>query len=85
MAEVRNGYLKWWQFIIGLMVIFAGIIGSYSRIEYTTESNKCDLQEFKTEVKDKINKIDDELDSVSEIKMNLKQLMQHFDVEYIEE
>lgn len=85
MEKKTNGYLRWWQFFITVVVLLVGILGSYFRMENTANNTQKEFFEFKIETKETLQNHEIELDNIGEIKMNLKQLMNHFDLKYIED
>ena len=92
MATVEgNGYLKWWQFGIGVIILAVGLAATFTKAEGRIENNVMEIRrntvgimECRQEIKDSYAEISDEVDDIGEIKMNLKVMMEHFDLKYIE-
>jgi hypothetical protein len=86
----NNGYLRWWQFGIGILVLAVGLAVTFTR----TESNICintdginrntlKMEEYRIESKEAYTELKKEIDDIDEIKLNLKVMMEHFDLKYI--
>jgi hypothetical protein len=65
--------LSWFQLIISVLVILVSVVVSFTTVWERAEQNRVDIAE-----------IQDNMGDMTEIKINIKRLCEHFDVEYLE-
>ena len=84
MPEQKNGYLRMWQFLLGILILVAGILGSYYKTGFTAENNTIRFEEFKTETRSDIKDLKLKTEGIDEVKLNLKIMMEGLGLKYVE-
>ena len=70
-------YIKNPAIFIEILIMIVIVVGAFTTVKIQAENTQSELTEFKIEFRDKYK-------SQTEIELNLKTLMAHFDIEYQE-